>query len=101
MIQPPDWESFRNNLWCHASNYPIGHVLVHEDHGKILIVIHYASRMLNNDQKHYTTNEKEFLGIIFACDEFRYYIKNWSWCCTQIIKLCNIFLIRNMWILID
>ena len=72
IIQSPKWgEPFE--IMCDASDYAIGDVLWQRD-DKGLNVIHYASRILNEDQKNYATTEKEFLAIIFACDKFRPYI---------------------------
>jgi hypothetical protein len=39
-----------------------------------LNVIYYASNTLDAAQKNYTTTEKEFLVVVFACDKFRSYI---------------------------
>ena len=60
---------------CDASDYAIGVFLGQRD-GKNLNVIHYATCVLNEDQRNYSTTEKEFLAIVFACDKFRPYIIN-------------------------
>ncbi|XP_057755984.1 uncharacterized protein LOC130975175 [Arachis stenosperma] len=37
-------------------------------------VIYYASKVLNDTQRNYTTTEKELLAIVFAFDKFRSYL---------------------------
>ena len=37
-------------------------------------VIYYASKVLNENQRNYTTTEKELLAIVFAFDKFRSYL---------------------------
>ncbi|XP_057755999.1 uncharacterized protein LOC130975192 [Arachis stenosperma] len=37
-------------------------------------VIYYASKVLNDAQRNYTTTEKELLAIVFAFDKFRSYL---------------------------
>ena len=37
-------------------------------------VIHYASKTLDSAQHNYVATDKEFLGVVFACDKFRSYI---------------------------
>ena len=74
IIQPPKWdEPFE--IMCDASNYAIGAVLGQRDEKKLNVVF-YASRSLDDDQKHLATTEKELLAIVFACDKFRPYIIN-------------------------
>jgi hypothetical protein len=56
IIQSPKWdESFE--VMCEASDYVIGAVLGQHE-GINLNVIHYASHMLDEDQKNYATTEK-------------------------------------------
>ena len=58
---------------CDASNHAIGAVLG-QRHDKLLHVIYYASRVLNDAQKNYTTTEKELLAVVYAIDKFRSYL---------------------------
>jgi hypothetical protein len=58
---------------CDASDFAVGAVLGQRIDKK-LNVIHYASKTLDAAQKNYATTEKEFLAVVFACDEFRPYI---------------------------
>ena len=72
ILQPPrQGEPFE--IMCDASDYAVGAILGQRD-GKNLSVIHYASRLLNEEQQNYGTTEKEMLAIVFACDKFRSYI---------------------------
>ncbi|XP_057719665.1 uncharacterized protein LOC130934093 [Arachis stenosperma] len=41
---------------------------------KLVHVIYYASKVLNENQRNYTTTEKELLAIVFAFDKFRSYL---------------------------
>ncbi|XP_074283003.1 uncharacterized protein LOC141607548 [Silene latifolia] len=42
--------------------------------GRAPHVIQYASTMMNEAQRNYTTTEKEFLAVVFALEKFRSYI---------------------------
>ncbi|XP_074300626.1 uncharacterized protein LOC141631917 [Silene latifolia] len=55
IIQPPNW------------NEP-------QRVGRAPHVIQYASTMMNEAQRNYTTTEKEFLAVVFALEKFRPYI---------------------------
>src|SRR3954462_14186506 len=56
-----------------ASDFAVGAVLGQRADKK-LNVIHYARKTLDSAQKNYSTTEKEFLAVVFACDKFRQYI---------------------------
>ena len=58
---------------CDASDFAVGAVLGQRVDKK-LNIIHYASKTLDSAQNNYTTNEKEFLAVVFSCDKFRQYI---------------------------
>ena len=58
---------------CDASEYIVG-VVFGQRMGKISHAIYYASRTLNNAQLNYSTTKKELLSVIFALDQFRYYL---------------------------
>ena len=55
---------------CDASDYAVG-VVLGQRVDKKLNVIHYASKTLDSSQRNYATTEKEFLAVVFACDNFR------------------------------
>jgi hypothetical protein len=72
VIRPPSWgEPFE--IMCDASDDAVGAVLGQHSE-KLLHVIYYASRTLNNTQLNYSTTEKELLAVIFALDKFRSYL---------------------------
>jgi hypothetical protein len=56
-----------------ASGYAIGGVLSQGEIGKDLPIA-YASRLLNNAEKNYSTIEKELLAIVYCVNYFRPYI---------------------------
>ena len=56
-----------------ASDFAIGAVLGKKK-DKLHHVIYYASKVLNEAQKNYTTIEKELLAIVYAFDKFRQYL---------------------------
>ncbi|RVW72369.1 Retrovirus-related Pol polyprotein from transposon 17.6 [Vitis vinifera] len=55
------------------NDFAIGFVLGQREDGKPY-VIYYASKMLNEAQRNYTTTEKELLAVVFALDKFRVYL---------------------------
>ncbi|CAN6679116.1 unnamed protein product [Malus baccata var. baccata] len=72
VIVAPDWE-LPFEIMCDASDYAIGAVLG-QRRDKLLHVIYYASRTLNDAQLNYGTTEKELLAVVFALDKFRSYL---------------------------
>ena len=60
-------------MMCDASDFAIGAILGQRDDGKPH-VIYYASKTLNEEQRNYTTTEKELLAVVFALDKFRAYL---------------------------
>ena len=58
---------------CDVSDYAIDAILGHRK-DKLLYVIYYASRTLNEAQLNYATTEKELLVIVFAFDKFCSYL---------------------------
>ena len=72
IMQSPNY-SLPFEIMCDASDYSIGAVLGQRKE-RTPYVIYYASKTLDETQKHYTTTEKEMLAIVFALDKFRPYI---------------------------
>ncbi|RVW86607.1 Retrovirus-related Pol polyprotein from transposon opus [Vitis vinifera] len=58
---------------CDASDFVIGVVLGQREDRK-LYVIYYASKMLNEVQRNYTTTKKELLAVVFTLDKFHAYL---------------------------
>nr|KYP71708.1 Retrovirus-related Pol polyprotein from transposon 17.6 [Cajanus cajan] len=58
---------------CDASDYVIGAALGQRK-DKIFHVIHYASKVLNENQINYATTEKELLAIVYALEKFCSYL---------------------------
>ncbi|GJV88772.1 reverse transcriptase domain-containing protein [Tanacetum coccineum] len=64
-----DWD-LPFELMCDASDFAIGAVLG-QHHEKHFRPIHYASKTINEAESHYTTTEKEMLGVVYAFEKFR------------------------------
>ena len=58
---------------CDASNIAIGAVLAQNIHGDRDSPMYYASRLLNNAKKNYSTIEREALAMIYFVGKFRHY----------------------------
>ncbi|XP_015944693.1 uncharacterized protein LOC107469828 [Arachis duranensis] len=72
IISPPDW-NLPFELMCDASDFAVGAVLGQRK-DNLVHVIYYASKVLNDAQRNYSTTEKELLAIVFTCDKFRSYL---------------------------
>jgi hypothetical protein len=72
IIVAPQWD-LPFELMCDASDYAVGAVLG-QRHAKFFHAIYYASKVLNDNQKNYTTTEKELLAIVFALEKFQSYL---------------------------
>ena len=72
IVTAPDW-ALPFELMCDASDFAMGAVLGQRKDRK-LHVIYYASRVLNDNQRNYSTTEKEMLAVVFALEKFRSYL---------------------------
>ena len=72
IMATPEWDQ-GFEIMCDASDFAMGAVLGQRKE-KIFRTIYYASRTFNEAQENYSTNEKEMLAIVFACEKFRQYI---------------------------
>ena len=72
IMEKPDWDK-EFKIMCDASDYAMGAVLGQRT-DKVFRAIYYASKTLNEAQENYSTNGKEMLSIVFACEKFRPYI---------------------------
>ena len=69
IITPPDW-NLPFELMCDASDFTVG-ALLGQRKENLVHVIYYASKVINDTQRNYTTTEKELLAIVFVFDKFR------------------------------
>jgi len=58
---------------CDTSDVAVGAILG-QKRDKVLRVIYYASKTLDEAQRNYTTTEKELLAVVYAFDKFRPYL---------------------------
>ena len=56
-----------------ASGHAMG-AMLGQKKGKVLHLIYYASKTLNEAQVNYTTTEKELLDVVFAVEKFKAYL---------------------------
>ena len=58
---------------CDASDFFIGAVLRQREDGKPYMV-YYESKTLNEEQRNYTTTEKDMLVVVYGLNKFRAYL---------------------------
>ena len=62
------------HVHCDVCNIGLGAVLAQNIQGDRDSSIHYASQLLNNAEKNYSTTERESLAIIYSVGKFRHYL---------------------------
>lgn len=72
IITAPNWD-YPFEIMCDASDFAIG-VVLGQRIEKLVHVIYYASKVLNDAQLNYSTTEKELLAVVYALDKFRQYV---------------------------
>ena len=72
IMAKPNWNK-EFEIMCNASDYAMGAGLGQKDE-KVFRAIYYSSKTFNEAQENYSTNEKEMLAMVFACEKFRPYI---------------------------
>ena len=72
IVRAPNWQ-LPFKVMCDASDLAIGVVLSQREEGKPYVVF-YASKMLNEAQRNYTTIEIELLVVVYALEKFRAYL---------------------------
>ena len=73
VLRPPRWED-EFVLQVDASNRGLGEILSQKDQEGEEHPIAYASRKLPPTEQKLSTTEKEYLGIVWAVELFRYYL---------------------------
>jgi len=69
----PNWNS-KSHVYIDGSNFAIGIMLGQNLDNTIDKPIYYASKLMNNVEKNYTTIEKEALAMIYVVKKFRHYL---------------------------
>ena len=59
---------------CDASHNGLGAALEQEVEGDVWVPIAFASHFLKDQEKKYSTNDLEFLAIVWSCEHFRNYL---------------------------
>ena len=72
IVRAPNWQ-LPFDVMCDASDLAIGAVPGQREEGKPYVV-YYSSKTLNEEQRNYTTIEKELLAVVYALDKFRAYL---------------------------
>ena len=58
--------SIEFNVYCYASNIAIAAILAQKMNGNIDSPIYYASRLLNQAEKNYSTTKREALAMVYS-----------------------------------
>ena len=61
-------------LYCDASDYALGAVLMQRNSTEELVPIEFASRKFTDNEKHWHVSEKEFIAIICAIERWRRFL---------------------------
>ena len=72
IVSAPNWE-LPSEVMCDTSDLAIRAILRQREGGKPYVV-YYASKILNEAQRNYTTTENELLAVVYALDKFRAYL---------------------------
>ena len=72
ILRAPEWH-LPFEVMCDVSDLAVGAVLGQRVEGKPYVV-YYASKMLNEAQRNYTTTKKELQAVVYALDKFRSYL---------------------------
>ena len=73
VVQPPDW-SKEFHVFVDASDIAIGSALMQLTEPKWYRPVYYASRKLSQEERNYSTTEREALGMIYNVTKFRHYL---------------------------
>ena len=74
ILKPPQW----GEPWfvdVDASDFCLGLVLSQRDSNGREHPVYYASKTMNPAEKNYSTTQKEALGIVYACQKFKHYLR--------------------------
>ena len=71
IVRAPNWK-LPFEVMYNASDLTIGVVIGQREERKPYVV-YYASKILNEAQRNYTTTEKELLAVVYALDKFHAY----------------------------
>jgi hypothetical protein len=73
ILVAPRWD-MEFHVYTYVSNLAVEAMLAQNPTRKYDQPITYASRLLNNAEKNYTTTEKEALAMVYALHNFKHYI---------------------------
>ncbi|KAA0067126.1 Retrovirus-related Pol polyprotein from transposon 17.6 [Cucumis melo var. makuwa] len=65
---------FSAKLEVHPAEIDVVRAMLGQKKDKVIYLIYYVSKTLNDAQENYTTTKKELLIVVFAIEKFRSYI---------------------------